>query len=388
MDPGYITYGCTELACGDTTYAFDFDGTIIKPTGAKWTDSWTLNPPVCELLRQIRKLLPVETPIVVFTNQAGVANGNVSTARLFAKLDAVFGAIFGFTADKMSPVYTPTTFIALSSQYRKPSPCMYQEYLAQFAPAVNRGYFIGDATDPIDDFSDSDYKFALNCRLGHINVAAITTVTNCANVAELNLILSSKIYEGPVDVWLPRTIFDNAADQPPGCIADLFARIHSSDIVILVGPPGCGKSTLAKQIVATTGALILSRDIGDTATRSNITTAKLQKQFLRLIADNPNTPVVVDATHPDVSSRSYYLANKCGRRVIAVVITISTNSAQHLNGIRAFKGGPKVPSVVYSVFAKKYALPTIVEGFDAVITIDKLWYDPALTDDEHLRLFV
>ncbi len=375
----YLVRGCDELVEHDTVYGFDFDGTIIQASGAKWVDTWALNEPVCALLRNIRDQsvqLGTATPIVVFTNQGGVAKGNVTLAQLFRKLDAVFGAIFASAAppNPTAPPFIPTIYIGLSQEYRKPSPKMYEEYLINHAPGVQRGYFVGDASDAAQDFSDSDYRFAKNAGLEYVRVEDVGVVG--APMPTLQLIseyFRAHTYAAPITGLNRERVFADALNIN-------IEQIRGS-IVIMVGYPGSGKSTFATWLHAQLPGCVLRRDeLG--------TVAKVQKRFrdaLCVAAKPENAPtIIVDATHPSIESRKYYIEHAAGRRVIAIVMQIDRESAFYLNKIRGASGNAFVPSIAYGVFAKKYESPTPAEGFSAIITIDKLLYNPAVTPEHKL----
>jgi DNA 3'-phosphatase len=384
----YLIHGCADLVEHDTVYGFDFDGTVIQASGAKWVDTWALNEPVCALLRNIRGKsveLGTATPIVIFTNQGGVAKGNVTLVQLIRKLDAVFGAIFagvggvnaagvGGVNAASAPPFIPTIYIGLSQEYRKPSPKMYEEYLINHAPGVQRGYFVGDASDATQDFSDSDYRFAKNAGLEYVRVEDVSAVgVPVPTLQSISDYFRAHTYVAPITGLNRERVFADALNIN-------IEQIRGS-IVIMIGYPGSGKSTFATWLHAQLPGCILRRDeLG--------TVAKVQKRFREAVgvATKPeNTPtIIVDATHPSIESRKYYIEHAAGRRMIAVVLQIDRESAFYLNKIRGASGNAFVPSIAYGVFAKKYEFPTLTEGFSAIITIDKLLYDPAVTPEHKL----
>ncbi|QBC76099.1 polynucleotide kinase/phosphatase [Neophasia sp. alphabaculovirus] len=137
--------------------AFDLDGTLITTaSGARFPknrDDWRLVPAA----RVLPRLRSNGFDVVVFTNQANIARGRLTSDDLLHKLKAVETA-----------VGAPLSFYVASHKddvYRKPHAGMWREMIKQFA-RVDEAFYVGDAAGRVAprrrDFSDSDLLFAKN----------------------------------------------------------------------------------------------------------------------------------------------------------------------------------------------------------------------------------
>jgi bifunctional polynucleotide phosphatase/kinase len=383
---GYAIYGPCEPTYGEVMYGFDLDGTILE-SGRTFTDTFVLYAVMLKVLRLLRG-----RPVVIFTNQGGIktvdtkggagkggAEGKLTLDRFIDKLKRIFAEIG----------YPIITFIALSERYRKPSPMMYREYFDGYAPEINRGYFVGDASTS-DDFADSDYRFALNCGLKYVHAISLICTANTS-------LKCDDPYDKLVDV--DRFLEAHVMDVPPirPDVRSVFGEVGANNlpqhnlpahsaVVVLVGPPGCGKSTFAR----TTGCAIIHRDGVKYKTHPQI--IKLLKSMVQAKPTPLHTyinTIIIDATHPDIASRADYIkiAHDAGMRCICVAFDIDREIAARLNWIRAVGGGSFVPGVAYGVYAKKYVAPTVEEGFDEVRVVHHITYDPAVTPEWCLDLY-
>lgn len=156
--------------------SFDLDGTLVDtksgvkfartPEDWKWFNSNTL-----AILQQ------VGIPIVIFTNQGGVVATKTSKSflnfqkRIHLILEALrengidVQNIWIYASPKKPAKHKGDS--ALFNKMRKPSTGMLDEFLKDFGRdkvQIEGSYFVGDAAGRKNDFSDSDLKFAHNCK--------------------------------------------------------------------------------------------------------------------------------------------------------------------------------------------------------------------------------
>lgn len=146
--------------------------------------------------------------------------------------------------------------------------------------------------------------------------------------------------------------------------------------IMMMGLPGSGKSTIAKDLAVKYNATILSSDeyrkklLGDENCQSDN-----QRVFSTLYADMRNLlsegkSVIYDATNMSMKDRGFALSNtvkyKCERIVYFVNEAVGVCKERNSNRERV------VPSFVYDKMLSKFSYPQKFEGFDKVILhIDK-----------------
>jgi bifunctional polynucleotide phosphatase/kinase len=393
--PGYAIYGPSEILYGNTLFAFDLDHTIIKPTRGTFYKSvgdWEFLAGIDQFLRAIHKICTtdgVKGNIVIFTNQGGIEAGKVTLAEVMARIYSVVTKL-GF------PVLT---FVALSEQYRKPGPLLFHELIYGYMPEFKHGYYIGDASDIESDYSDTDYRFALNCGLKYIDISRFQTlILNDGIIYSLDTF--SKLANGYSRFENLERALDSIVSVrvlprvnvrgyiTPGVVMQ-YPEDNNKVLVITVGPPGCGKTTYTSAL-ASRGWTIISRD---TAAKGGHATAaqclSVLKKTLTGMGQKP-CKIVMDATHPDVKSREAFikLAKKEGLRVCVVIFNVPLDIAKYINKVRCINGGSYVPEIAFGVFAKRYSVPTVAEGIDEIITISQIAQNFESLPDEYLDLYL
>lgn len=148
----------------------------------------------------------------------------------------------------------------------------------------------------------------------------------------------------------------------------------SAEVIMIVGPPASGKSTVAKQYVAQ-GYSYINRDSlgGKVAT-------KVPMMMNELVVNNN---VLLDNTFPDVASRKPFIegAKQVGATIKCLLMETSIEDAQFNAALRMYqrKGkllgpddykGEKDPNIFPPAalfgYKKKFEIPTLSEGFDSI----------------------
>lgn len=199
----------------DKIAAFDLDNTIIIPkSGAKFPknkEDWKFIDSVVE--SRINSL--VDYNVVIFTNQKGLDK----KLGLDNFKEKIINIIKSFTV-KIS------VFIAYQDDfYRKPLSGMW-DLLSKHADTINKknSFYVGDAAGRKNDFSNSDINFAHNIKIPFLLPEEFIQ----------NKIIKYSS-ESPLNIkkWLS--------------IKKPIIKKEKLELVVLVGYPGCGKSTFSKK---------------------------------------------------------------------------------------------------------------------------------------------
>lgn len=166
------------------------------------------------------------------------------------------------------------------------------------------------------------------------------------------------------------------------------------EIIILVGIPGSGKTTYAKNLIDNKGGLnYVSRDKvrfeiikeeDEYFSKENV----VFSEFIRRIQSSidRNESVIVDATNLSKPSRQKLITNlsfdKSAFKLKALVFTTNLQTCINRNSKR--EGRERVPEQAIKNMAKSFSIPKEEEGFDEVEIIrteSKIW----VTSDTHFN---
>ncbi len=138
------------------------------------------------------------------------------------------------------------------------------------------------------------------------------------------------------------------------------------ELVVLVGPPASGKSTISKKYFEPKGYVYVNRD-----------TLKTQDKCIKNATEalKSGKSVIVDNTNPSKEARAAYvnLAKKIKCPVRCLWLQTSFDLAHHLNLFRQTQSEGKqrrVPDVGFNVFKSKFEEPSLNEGFSVIEKID------------------
>ena len=295
-------YTLNDAVHRDKMAAFDYDWTLVSPKGGKTfpsnIDDWEwLYPTIPE---KIKNYYEDGFMIVIFTNQS--KDWKHEQIKLVATSLGI-------------PVFI---VVATSKCDYKPNPKLFNLFIGNNKINKEKSFFIGDAIGRTSDFSDSDKVFAEN----------IGIPCYC-----------------PEQVFHVKTEIINIPSIP---LSD------EQQIIIMMGYPGSGKSTIAKNICKNNSFICIEGDIYKTST-------KMIKASLEHISQNKS--VVFDATNSSLKKRKEYveLGKKYNYKVVCIHVSTSLEIAYKQNKLRNYE--KYVPKIAYSVYSKNYDSPNENEGF-------------------------
>ena len=329
-------------------YIFDLDWTIIKTKSGKTfptnKNDWELLYPEVE-----QKLENSNTNskklIGIITNQGGLKNRNqidewtwkIEQINKLIKIDFVFASLS-------------------HDQFRKPMDKSWEYIKLQYTELVdwskleskNKIYYIGDAFGRIKDFSDTDYKFAFNCKMKFKTPELFFKIIPRDLVGSITYPIIS-YYSENIQNELFKNLFDNLTNE---------ISKSNNILIIMIGLPGSGKTFMRNEII---------KKMPQFSYTNNDEKKKIcQNNYL--IDDNTNV-VSIDRVKKLELFKSHYK--------IGIWFDYKLDVCWHLNLLRMYWFGTKlVPKVSYNVLNKKMAQikPTLTEGFDYILHIDKIFY--------------
>ena len=282
--------------------SFDYDWTMVNPKDGKTfptsIDDWQwMYPNVPEKIKQYYE---DGYMIVVFSNQ--------SKKWKYEQIEMV-----------MKQLEIPL-FVVIATEKcdYKPNPILFNTLFGENSINKEESFFVGDALGRKTDFSDSDKVFAEN--------------------------IGVKCYS-PEDIFINKnTIFE----------IPIIPLSTSPEIIIMMGYPGSGKSTIAENICKNENYIHVAGDIYKTS-------SKMRKASLEYILQSKS--IVFDATHSSIKKRKEFidLGKKYDYEVKCIHVSTSLDISYKRNKSRCDE--KQVPKIAYSVYKKYYEKPTEEEGF-------------------------
>lgn len=329
---------------------FDLDYTLIKPkSGRKFPkdkdDYIFMFDNVIEILNQY---INSDYHIFIISNQSGLLKEK--NTKKYEAMKYKLNKIFENIENKDSI----TIFLACSENYyRKPHSGAFYFYESLYNIKINKksSFFCGDALGRKDDFSASDYYFALN---NDLKVYTPETIFNN----------SGKKNEYVLDIKRPflekAVCIQNKKDFE--YLVDTINSINGQKIIIMNGSPASGKSTFTSYICKHFNFLCYESDILKT---------KLEKTVEKELKNGNN--IIVDATNSTKAHRQKYInmATKIDSEIniICVYIPYNEELIHHLQHYRIEKSRGLVsalPEIALRVYKSKYEKPIKSEGFDYI----------------------
>ena len=300
-----ITYIINHAIHRGKIAAFDYDWTLVNPkdgkTFPKDLDDWVWY--YSNIPDKIKQLYDDGFMIVIFTNQT--KKWKCEQINIVAKSLNI-------------PLFV---VIAMKKSEHKPNPIMFNTLFKDNEIIKNKSFFVGDALGRKIDFSDSDKIFAETIGIN---------------------------YHSPEDIFYIKT----------NIIIPEIKLSDSPKIIIMMGYPGSGKSTIAKHICKNENYICIQRDIYKTI-------PKMKKKAMEYVLQKKS--IIFDATNSSIKNRNEYIqfANKYNYEVVCIHVATSLEISFKRNRLRDESN--QVPKIAYSVYSKYYNQPNKKEGFTLML---------------------
>jgi bifunctional polynucleotide phosphatase/kinase len=285
--------------------AFDFDWTLVRPktggTFPKDADDWEwLRPSVPKVLKHY---YDKGYSIFVFTNQTKDWK-KTQIENALSTLDI--------------PI---CVCIAFDKTIHKPNPEMFHAVVPKTKFNPEKSFFVGDALGRPNDWSDSDKKFAENIGISIVE---------------------------PEDIFP----FEKADSSR-------IKAKKEQEIIIMVGYPGSGKSTISEEVFHKAGYVILHGDELKTS-KKMISQAKLH------IKDGKS--IVFDATNPSKKKRAEYIEFANNLKIPVRCVHVATSMEESLSRNNKRPEDKIIPKIAFYLYRKHFEEPSSDEGC-TVVTI-------------------
>ena len=338
-----------------SVYLFDLDYTLIKTKSGK---KFPIDKTDWELLYSNipTKLSELSNSLIgIISNQKGLKNQNLISDWIdkiiniskIIKLDFVFASIS-------------------DDQYRKPMCGSWKYIQEQFINICweklvisNKIYYIGDAFGRKNDFSDTDIKFAINCKLKFKTPEVFFSI-------DKNEKLGSITY--PIINYFTEAEQTKLFEQ-----LEKLINTHKKILIITIGLPASGKSFLRKELIKKFPQFAYSNndDIIEQV-QSRMLVKKISTDYDFIIDDNTNL---------NKHNRFEKLNKFESYFKIGIWFDYELDVCFHLNWMRMYWFGSKLlPKVTYYTLNKYFDSTDMDKGFDKFIKINKVFLEMNLDD--------
>lgn len=313
------------LSCGTYDRAlpvagFDFDGTLAPYRGK--------GPAVAVTTAALARLSE-SFNLVVFSNSGdsrSFTSGDIG--RYVAALDRV-------TRGRV------TVYCACGqTRYRKPCTGAWEHYRSLFRVGA-LSFFCGDAGGE-EDFSRADFMFALNVGAPYVSARAMFGGPGVP------------FAEGLAPPEHPIALDDAAFDARDAAIAEVIQAAKPPFMVIMVGPPGSGKSRVATELIkaARPPVDLVSMDLQHSHYHT----------FYQRALDAGHS-IVLDNTNIGVDKRTNAArrAREVGYSVVVCYVATPRRVCEHLNTARVQLGGRGVLPITMKSMWKMFVEPSLDE---------------------------
>jgi bifunctional polynucleotide phosphatase/kinase len=302
---------------------FDLDFTIVKPKKGKFSkdkDDWMyMFNTVKNKLKNLK-----DHNIIIITNQKGIKTSD-QLQILKDKLDNIYN-------DLKIPF---EAYIAVQNDiFRKPRIGFWDLIKEKYKIDIINTFYVGDAVGRSGDFSDSDYKFALN-----LGVKFFTEQE----------FFNDKKEQYKIKGFNPKNIEYEEYN---------IDKLIEPYMILLMGMPGSGKSTFYKDNFKNIN--MYSQDIYKTK-------PKLIKELNKNILNKKS--VVIEGLLPSKIHRKLYIdiAKEHKYNVYLYHLNHDIDTCKHMNIYRSLTlTSSLIPDIVYNIYNKNYDTPLISENIDNI----------------------
>eukprot|EP00127_Corallochytrium_limacisporum_P005608 Clim_evm7s209 gene=Clim_evmTU7s209 len=364
-------------AKGTKILGMDLDSTLVTTKSgkafAKDGNDWRfLFPNTVKRLKHA--VQDLDYRLVIFSNQMGVAKGKTKESDVKERIANVTEAL-GIPCEAIASLRRDI--------HRKPAPGMWDvldkhilskgDNDAKITADKESSIFVGDMAGRLagwqkskkKDKTDSDRAFAANI--------GITFRTPEEYFLD----------EAPVpfewDSWDPTSIFGTDTDE--GNMSSWAPSVNKEgqEMVLLVGLPGSGKSTMAKEHFEANGYVRVNNDTLKSIPKCKDAANAALKGGKSCVIDNTNVS-------RDHRGRFIAIAKEHGVSVRCIVIKAERKQCMHNNNFRELINTDptsgkstyeRVPNMVFYGMAKSWEDPNKSEGIDQIVAVTPQPYIPS-----------
>lgn len=338
----------------DKIAMFDLDFTLVKPIGKrifpKNVDDWEWMFKDNIVKNKLNELYNEKYLLYIISNQSGLSNN-----RNFL-LDRITNILINLKIP--IEVYVSCD----NDKYRKPNTTIFENYILQkLENNFTDLFYVGDAAGRKEDFSDSDRKFAYNIHL-------LLKYLNKPNIIKfytpeeffLKSKCSKKEWQGFNPIEYIKTNKSLLNKKESELFNILNEHLKEQKVIILIGPPASGKSTISKYILKTYENMVhINQD-------KCITKNKCFNKFKNTLQNGQS--VILDNTNPSKKIRNEYIKEAFNINPYIYIYFIHMNTFnnkqknrnlyEHLNVYRErIENIKKIPNIAYNIFYKNYEIP-------------------------------
>jgi bifunctional polynucleotide phosphatase/kinase len=292
--------------------------------------------------------------IYFITNQAGITKNPATKSDVLGKIQDILDTL-------ALPIQV---WVAVAKdRWRKPNTAIIEQYIlpnANCVQSLSKIFYVGDAAGRPGDFADTDRKFAYNIYLwmrfldpnldkskhpGFMSETAFFDPARLGNKKEKYSFsgIDPTKYAGSAKSDPYKTIFDKIDELP--------------FMIILIGPPASGKSTLSQAIVSR--CIAENRGIPEIINQDTLKTQPACIKAMRA-ATADGKSIILDKTNPSVKSRQPFIdLTPTNYKLITIYLNTSRELAQHLSLVRMRMNPliPAIPDVAYNIYYKNLEVP-------------------------------
>lgn len=339
---GYL-YGETDNYEHDThenrekIAGFDLDQTLIKTKSNKRfpnnSDDWMWN--YHDVKNILNEFHLGNYSLIIITNQAGIKSSEIKMEEFKTKIQNIESDI-------------KTTHVNLSFRifcavhkdiHRKP----YPTFLEKFVIDRTISFYCGDGAGRKNDHTSADIKFAYNVGIQFRTPENVFLAdTNSLGILEY----PTKLFSDEITKNEPYTYKLN--------------EDHKPELIIMVGLPASGKSTIREEIIKNNKIDVI-----------NLDTIKSKPKMINMIKSSVDckNSLIIDNTNLEVETRSKLIKMVKGinKNYYVRIIHIDTlfERCLHNNFYRYYinyKEAKLIPDFVYKMMRKKFVEPTLAEN--------------------------
>ncbi len=335
---------------------FDLDNTLIITksgfTFASNSNDWKFK--YNNIKEEFKKLIDNNYRIVIITNQLGVLKGKTTKDDLYSKILYI-----------SRELELNITWIALYQDdiYRKPR-IKSLDLLVDNLDKTN-SFYCGDACGRKNDFSDTDYKFALNAGIKIYSDNYYFNKFDDSHEYSISLhpIVYTKEYKDLT------TMVKN--------------KLPDREVILMIGSMASGKSTFCKTYFS--DYEIINQD-------ELKTIAKCKNKVLNTL-NNTNKNIIIDNTNRNIKTRKYWIdlfhKNNIKINMRYIYLNVPKSLALHINTYRTLLNQKKIPKVAIHTFYKQYEAPTTTESSNIVeIIILPFYLNESIIDMNLFKMFL